>query len=363
MGTNTTIGLDLAKLVFSVCEQDAGGRNLQRKDLRRVAVAPWLAQLPAGTIVAMEACSGAHHWARRCQAYGLDPKLIAAQFVAPFRKSQTTKNDRNDAEAIATAARQGNMRFVPVKTVDQQARLAWHRVREGYKTEVLATSNRIRGVLAEFGVVVARNDQALLRVLGDTAIRPGLPSTLLELLDQQAAHWRQLRERLAECDRHIADQARADPRCVRVQQLTGVGALTADAMVASVGNATEFKNGRQLSAWLGLVPTQHSSGGRAVLGEISCRGDRYLRTLLIQGARSSLQRAQAVATERATPEQVWICALARRLPFGKVLVAIANKHARQIWAMLARDEDYDPHAWLRHPMVQRPRSKRAPRAA
>lgn len=144
MGTNTTIGLDLAKLVFSVCEQDAGGRNLQRKDLRRVAVAPWLAQLPAGTIVAMEACSGAHHWARCCRAYGLDPKLIAAQFVAPFRKSRTTKNDRNDAEAIATAARQGNMRFVPVKTIDQQARLAWHRVREGYKTEVLATSNRIR---------------------------------------------------------------------------------------------------------------------------------------------------------------------------------------------------------------------------
>src|SRR3546814_19474092 len=144
MGTNTTIGLDLAKLVFSVCEQDASGRNLQRKDLRRVALAPWLAQLPAGTIVAMEACSGAHHWARCCQAYGLAPKLIAAQFVAPFRKSRTTKNERNDAEAIATAARQGNMRFVPVKTVDQQARLAWHRVREGYKTEVLATSNRIR---------------------------------------------------------------------------------------------------------------------------------------------------------------------------------------------------------------------------
>src|SRR3546814_1569732 len=215
MGTNTTIGLDLAKLVFSVCEQDASGRNLQRKDLRRVALAPWLAQLPAGTIVAMEACSGAHHWARCCQAYGLAPKLIAAQFVAPFRKSRTTKNDRNDAEAIATAARQGNMRFVPVKTVDQQARLAWHRVREGYKTEVLATSNRIRGVLAEFGVVMARNDQALLRVLGDTAMRTGLPSTLLELLDQQAAHWRQLRERLAECDRHIAAQARADQRCVR----------------------------------------------------------------------------------------------------------------------------------------------------
>ena len=134
-------------------------------------------------------------------------------------------------------------------------------------------------------------------------------------------------------------------------------------MVASVGNAKEFKNGRQLSAWLGLVPTQHSSGGHAVLGEISCKGDGYLRTLLIQGARSSLQRAQAVAQERATSEQLWIRDLAGRLPFGKVLVAIANKHSRQIWAMLARDEDYDAHAWLKHPMVQRPRSKRAPLAA
>src|SRR5690606_24987503 len=218
-------------------------------------------------------------WARRCLEYGLQPKLIAAQFVSPFRKSKTSKNDRNDAEAIATAARQGNMRFVPIKSEHQQTRLAWHRVREGYKADALATSNRLRGLLAEFGVVMARSEPALLRALGDDVIRAGLPPVLLGLLDQHAAHWRQLRECLAECDRHIATQAKADQRCVRVQQLTGVGALTADAMVASVGNANEFKNGRQLSAWLGLVPTQHSSGGRAVLGEISCKGDGYLRPL------------------------------------------------------------------------------------
>lgn len=363
MGTITTIGIDLAKQAFSTCETDGSGRVRQRRDFRRAAFAAWLAQVPAGTVVAMEACSGAHHWARRCLAYGLQPRLMAAQFVVPFRKSKAAKNDRNDAEAIATAARQGNMRFVPIKSVDQQARLAWHRVREGYKTEALATSNRLRGLLAEFGVVMARNDPALLRALGDDAIRAGLPETLLELLDQHAAHWRQLRERLAECDRHIAAQARADARCVRAQQLAGVGPLTADALVATVGNAREFRNGRQLAAWLGLVPTQHSSGGRRQLGSISCRGDRYLRTLLIQGARSSLQRAQAVALERATPEQRWIRDLATRLPFGKVLAAIANKHARQLWAMLARDEDYDAHAWLKHPMVQRPRSKRRPQAA
>lgn len=358
-----TIGIDLAKQMFSVCEMDAGGRVRQRKDFRRDAFAAWLPQVPTDTLVAMEACSGAHHWARRCQDYGSTPRLIAAQFVTPFRKSQTTKNDRNDAEAIATAARQGNMRFVPVKTVDQQARLAWHRVREGYKAEGLAISNRLRGLLAEFGVVMAQSDHALRQTMGEATIRAGLPARLLELLDQQADHWRAVRERIAECGRHIAAQAQADARCVRAQRLIGIGPLTADAVVASVSDARQFKHGRQMAAWLGLTPTQHSSGGKRRLGAISCRGDSYLRTLLIQGARSSLQRAQVVTHERATPEQIWIKQLSARLPFGKVLTAIANKHARQLWAMLARDEDYDPHAWLKHPMVQRPRSTRPAAAA
>lgn len=157
-----TMGVDLAKQVFSVSEVDAGRRVRQRRDLKRDAFAAWLVQLPPGTVVAMEACSGAHHWARRCLEHGLVPRLMAAQFVKPFRKSQVNKNDRNDAEAIATAARQGNMRFVAVKTLDQQARLAWHRVREGYKAEGLAISNRLRGLLAEFGVVVARSSKALM---------------------------------------------------------------------------------------------------------------------------------------------------------------------------------------------------------
>ena len=353
-----TMGVDLAKQVFSVSELDGGGRVRQRRDLKRDAFATWLVQLPPGTVVAMEACSGAHHWARRCLDHGLEPRLMAAQFVKPFRKSQGNKNDRNDAEAIATAARQGNMRFVAVKTVDQQARLAWHRVREGYKAEGLAISNRLRGLLAEFGVVVARSDHALRRALGDEAVRTQLPAMLHGLLDDLQQHWQQVRERVAACDTTIATHAKADARSRRAQQLIGVGPLTADAVVATIGDGREFTHGRQLSAWLGLTPTQHSSGGRQRLGQISRRGDSYLRTLLIQGARSSLQRANAVAPEKATAEQIWIRDLAQRLPFGKVLVAIANKHARQLWAMLARNEDYDPEAWLRHPMVQRPATKK-----
>ena len=353
-----TAGVDLAKQVFSICEVEGAGRVLRRQDLRRDAFALWLAQLPAGSVVAMEACSGAHHWARRCLAHGLVPRLMAAQFVKPFRKSQGNKNDRNDAEAIATAARQGNMRFVAIKTVDQQARLSWHRVREGYKAEALAISNRLRGLLAELGVVVAQSDRALQATLGDASVRQTLPAMLLELLDDLLDHWRTVRERIQSCDLRIAAHAKADVRSVRVQKLIGVGPLTADAVVATIGDGREFSHGRQLSAWLGLTPTQHSSGGKARLGEISCRGDGYLRTLLIQGARSSLQRAKAVCPDQANAEQIWIQGLSMRLPFGKVLVAIANKHARQMWAMLACDEEYDPDAWLNHPMVQRPTKRR-----
>lgn len=358
-----TIGVDLAKNVFSTCEMDGGGHVLRRQDLRREPFALWLAQLPAGTVVAMEACSGAHHWARRCLEHGLQPRIMAAQLVKPYRKSVRSKNDRNDAEAIATAARQGNMRFVPVKDIDQQVRLSWHRVREGYKVESLAMGNRIRGLLAEFGVIVAPSDRALRLLLADLDAQLVLPAEFKELLRDLAAHWTQLRVHFDACDARIEAHARQDERCVRLRTIVGIGAITADAAVATVGNAREFKQGRQMSAWLGLVPTQHSSGGHVHLGEISCRGDAYLRTLLIQGARSSLQRAKAVATEKATPEQLWIRTLDGRMPFGKVIVAIANKHARQIWAMLARDVDYDPHACLNHPMHQQTREAPTAHAA
>jgi transposase len=346
-----TIGVYLAKQAFSACELDSSGAVLTRRDLRRDAFASWLAQRPAGSVVAMEACSGAHHWGRRCVQHGLVPKLMAAQFVTPFRKSRGAKNDRNDAEAIATAARQGNMRFVPVKSLEQQARLAEHRVREGYKAEHLACGNRLRGVLAEFGVVVAQSDAALARRLGDLGERD-VPASVRVVVGELAAHWHGLRELIAASDARIAASARCDARCRRLQALVGVGPLTADALVATIGDGRDFRNGRQLSAWLGLTPSQHSSGGKARLGGITCRGDGYLRTLLIQGARSTLQRANAVARERATPEQRWIRELAARLPFGKLLVAIANKHARQAWAMLAHAVDYDPHARLAHPKAR-----------
>ena len=359
----TTVGVDLAKMIFAVCVMDDHGGVLRRLQLRREAFALWLVQLPAGTIVAMEACSGAHYWGRWCMEHALQPRLIAAQFVTPFRKSRSIKNDRNDAEAIATAARQGNMRFVPVKSVDQQARLAWHRVREGFKTENLAVMNRLRGLLAEFGIVIAQTSIALRRALADIVERQDLPAEFIELIQALRDHWQQIQARMHACEMRIEEHAQGDERCVRLRALTGVGALTADAAVATVNDGRDFRNGRQMAAWLGLVPQQHSSGGHETLGRISRSGDSYLRTLLIQGARSSVLQARRVALDKATPEQIWIQQLATRMPFGKLLVAIANKHARQLWAMLARGVAYDAHAWLNHPMVQRNGKVRASMAA
>jgi transposase len=349
----TTVGVDLAKSIFAVCVMDSHGRVVYRRQLGREAFVAWLVQLPAGTIVAMEACSGAHYWGRFCIKHGLQPRLMAAQFVTPFRKSRGIKNDRNDAEAIATAARQGNMRFVSVKSVDQQARLAWHRVREGFKTERLAVMNRLRGLLAEFGIVIAQSPAALRRALADLMERQDLPAEFMELIRNLGDHWKRVHEQLRGCDKRIAAHANADERCVRLQALTGIGSLSADATVATVNDGKDFKHGRQMSAWLGLVPKQDSSGGHEKLGRISRSGDSYLRTLLIQGARSSVTQAGRVPLDKATPEQIWIQQLATRMSFGRLLVAVANKHARQLWAMLARGEAYDPHAWIKHPMVQR----------
>lgn len=341
---NTTlIGVDLAKHSFAVCEVNHVGRALKRHEFKRQAFAAYLAQLPAGTHVAMEACGSAHYWARKCQQYGLVPRIMAAQFVKPFRKSQSAKNDRNDAEAIATAARQGNMRFVPVKDADQQARLSWHRVREGHKQAKTAIGNRIRGLLAEFGVVIAQGDAALKRGLAELD-EQALPTELLTLIGLEAEDWRRQDERIRACTDRIQSHAELDARCHRVGEISGVGTLTADAAVATVGNGRVFKNGRQMAAWMGLVPKQSTTGGHVKLGRTTRDGNAYLRTLLVQGARSTHKLAIAADPDNATPEQRWIQALDQRMVYGKVLVAIANKHARQIWAILAHDIDYDPCA-------------------
>jgi len=336
----TTVGLDLAKQVMAVHAVDREGRMVMRKVLRRDQLLRWTASLPACT-VAMEACGGAHYWARELTAQGHTVRIIAAEFVQAFRKSG--KNDANDAEAICTAARQPNMRFVAMKSVEQQAALCVHRLRQGLVEERTASINRLRGLLTEFGVVAPLSPEKLRRELArcqdpeDTR----LPPTLRQLVRDQVSALDALEQRLATYAEQIAAQARDSETAQRLQTIAGVGPTTAAAVVATVGQPQEFRHGRQFAAWLGLTPKQHSTGGKTRLGRITKRGDAYLRTLLILGAKSALQAALRKPPETRHRLQQWIVATFGRVGYHKTLVAIANKHARIIWALLVKGGDFD----------------------
>jgi transposase len=272
---------------------------------------------------------------------------MAAEFVKPFRKSQGAKNDRNDAQAIVTAMRQPDMRFVSVKTIDQQAVLAWHCMRRGWTDEKTAIMNRVRGLLAEFGVWLPRSPEALTGAIPRLLEDEQLPARLLPLLTAAQEEMRRLDERIEACALEIKVHAKQNEDAQRIEGIIGVGSITSSAVVATVTNARDFKNGRQMAAWLGLVPKQFSSGGKTSLGKITKRGDTYLRGLLFQGARSALLAAARRAPENRGRLQRWMIEVYQRLGYQKSLVAIANKNARMIWAILAKGEAYDPDAWQR----------------
>jgi len=336
----TTVGLDLAKQVMAVHAVDARGQAVLRKVVRRDALLAWSAALPP-CVMAMEACGGAHHWARELVRQGHTVRIMAAEFVKPFRKSG--KNDANDAEAICTAVRQANMRFVAIKSVEQQAALCVHRLRQGLVEERTALINRLRGLLTEFGVVAPLSPEKLRRELArcQDPEDARLPPTLRQLVGDQLAALDQLEVRLAAYAEQIAAQARGSEVAKRLQTIAGVGPTTAAAMAATVGQPQEFRNGRQFAAWLGLTPKQHSTGGKTRLGRITKRGDAYLRTLLILGAKSALQAALRKPPETRHRLQQWIVAVFSRIGYHKTLVAIANKHARIIWVLLVKGEDFD----------------------
>lgn len=348
MNEITTVGVDLAKEVIVVCATNASGRAIYFKQFSFSGFAEWAANLQP-CVFGLEACSSAHHWARFLTERGHTPKLMAAELVAPFRMSRGAKNDRNDAQAIACAVQQPNMRFVSVKSIDQQAMLAWHRARSGYLEERKALLNRTRGLLAEFGVWVGRSAATLTRQLPRIAEEEALPALFRPILALTLEHLQRIDQRIAECDARIREHARHSEAAQRVQAILGLGVITASALIATIANPRDFRNGRQMAAWGGLVPRQDSSGGKSRLGPITKRGDTYLRGLLTQGARSTLQVAlKREAIKRSRLEQ-WIVALHGRAGYHKTLVAIANKHLRTVWAILAHGEDYDPNAWRRHP--------------
>lgn len=332
----TILGIDLAKNVFQIHGADRMGKKLIGKKLSRKQLSDFVTHLPPCTI-AMEACGGAHFWARKFRALGHEVKLIAPHFVKPFVKSN--KNDRNDAEAIVEAALRPSMRFVPVKTVEQQDTLCLHRVRSRLVASRTALINEIRGLLAEYGVIVARGPEKLLNKFAeiledDSNDISAKGRTLFERLRNEL---RELNEKVLNADREIKSLTSSNEVYSRLMKVPGVGPMTATAIVAAVGHAAAaFKSGRELSAWLGLVPKQNSSGGKTRLGSISKRGDVYLRNLLIHGARAVIYRLD----HREDTQALWLKELIKRRGSNRACVALANKNARVLWAMMARGEEY-----------------------
>jgi transposase len=330
----TTIGIDLAKNVFQVHAVDEHGKVVLKKQIKRDQMAAFFVNLPT-CLIGMEACGSAHYWARKLQAVGHTVKLMAPQFVKPYVK--TNKHDAADAEAICEAVRRPNMRFVPIKNVEQQAVLALHRVRQGWVKARTAQANQIRGLLSEFGLIVPQGiGHITTRVpaLLDEA-KDELPGAFQELVLRLLEHFKNLDRQVSEMERQIQSWHRTNALSRKLEKNPGVGPITASALVASVGDAKNFANGRQLAAWLGLVPKQHSSGGKTNLQGISKRGDTYLRTLLIHGARAVIRQV-----ERKTNLQGWLAKLLGRRNKNIAAVALANKNARIAWALLAHDRDF-----------------------
>lgn len=331
------IGIDLAKNVFAVHGVDAAGKAvLVRPAVRRDALLELIAKLPP-CLIGMEACSGAHHWARQFQQFGHNVRIIAAKFVAPYRLSgKRGKNDAADAQAICEAVQRPQMRFVPIKSEDAQGRLSIHRVRQGFIEQRTATINRIRGLLSEYGHVLPQRAEVVRREAGQCL--EDLPGWANTAIGDLLSELHRLDERIAEYDRHIEVMAKADDRCRKLMAIPGVGDKTATALMASIGRAHDFKCGKQLAAWLGLVPSQYSSGGKQRLGRITKAGDGYLRMLLILGARAVVANAKKKDDRLSR----WVAELAERRGYWKAVVAVAAKNARMAWAMLSKGEAFRP---------------------
>ena len=331
----TTLGVDLAKTIFQVCGMTSHGKVVFNKKLRRNQFLKFVCQLPKCT-VGLEACSSSHYWARELIKLGYDAKLMAPQFVKPYVK--TNKNDAADAQAICEAVTRPSMRFVDVKTDMQQALLLLHRDRSGLIRDRTSLVNRLRASMAEFGVIAPQGINKLREWLVHDygKFEDLLPIPMQHQVKRFSDRLRLIDNDIKTLEDEISLHSRDDKNYERLLKIPGVGTLTASALVATIGSASSFKNGRQLAAWLGLVPRQHSSGGKQQLFGISKRGDVYLRTLLIHGARAMVRHLNP---RRQISH--WINQMLRRTYKNKVIVAIANKIARIVWAVMHKEVDYD----------------------
>ena len=338
MTDSKRVGIDLAKRIFHVTATDEGGRVLERKSLRRKGLRTYLALLPPGCIVAMESCGSANHWGRYAKNLGHEVRLMSPHKVAPYM--HRNKNDVNDADGIAEASSRPEMRFVGVKSVEQQHLQQVHRARQLAVRNRTAQTNQLHGFLLEYGIESPKGIGALTRRLAEVLedAENELPFPGRELLCELGEQLRHLDQRVKAFDAQIAAIAAADPACARLQKIPGIGPLSATALVAAIGDPGAFRNGREFAAWLGLVPRQHSTGGRPRLLGISKRGDRYLRCLLIHGARAALRTAPRHEDRRSR----WAVEVEGRRGKNIAAVALANKNARIAWAVLAGEADFDP---------------------
>lgn len=325
------LGIDIAKRVFQLHGVDCYGKAVFKKRVGREQLINVIANLPA-CLIGMESCSGSHYWARQFQLYGHKVKLMSPQYVKPYVK--TNKNDANDAEAICEAVSRPSMRFVPIKNTAQQDIQSLHRYRQRIIQQRTALANQIRGLLAEYGLVAAQGIGCLRKKLPQFLENQDnqLTSLALEIFSQLHQELLEVDEKVKFLDKRIARVCQENEACQRIKQVEGIGPLTATALVAAIGDIAQFKNGRHLAAWLGLVPRQHSSGNKKVLLGISKRGDRYLRTLLIHGARAFISLAKKHSD--------WLNNLIKRCGKHKAYVALANKNARIVWALLAYQTEY-----------------------
>src|SRR5205809_5321400 len=341
MQTITTIGFDIAKSVFQVHGIDAEGKVVLRRQLKRRYVLAFFQKLPP-CLVGIEACASAHHWSRELQALGHTVRLMPPAYVKPYVKRQ--KNDATDAEAICEAVTRANMRFVPTKTPEQQSGLVLHRTRHLFIRQQTSVINAIRAHLAEFGIVapVGRHGvEELLHVVADGNDKrvPAVARACLAALGSQLLG---LKKQILTFDRMIMDWYRSNETSKRLHYIPGVSPLLATALAASVADPKAFRSGRDFSAWIGLVPKQNSSGGKERLGNISKRGDRYLRSLFTTGALAVIRYAKI----HGTRHRPWLTSLLARRPTTVSAIALANKLARMAWAMMAKGERYKEPAAL-----------------
>ena len=340
MNNITTLGIDLAKNVFQLHGADARGKMVFKKRIQRSRLLTHIANL-SPCLIGMEACGGSHYWARKFREFGHEVKMMSPQFVKPYVKSN--KNDGNDAEACCEAVTRPTMRFVPIKEVSQQDILAIHRVRSRLLKQRTQLTNQIRGLLAEYGIVIAQGEAAIRRKIPEILEDAENELTMLsrELFQDGYDELLVLSKKIDRYEKKLKTMAKTDERCKRLLSIPGLGPITATAFVASVGSAEVFTKGRQLSAWLGVVPKQNSSGNKIRLGKISKRGDRYLRALFIHGARSVLR----CVDKKTDPYSTWIKGLRLRCGFNKTAVAIANKNIRIAWALLTKNDSFSSKYW------------------